>query len=247
LFLFVALSFGNTAQAQEKSLADIARETREKKAQNAKPTKVITTEDFSGVAAEPVKPTDDPIAVVKRAGMALARDTQHICQSNSSGNSGPGWEKSQIFQVAGQGRQRLLTNDNGAKDGRLEYVVINGRVYMKSGGAAWQSAEKNGWNDTQLSGMLASAGIPDELKFGYSVEQLKFVRVDTIAGSEVLEYESLIHTYDMERTIRVWIGANDGMLYRSEMTTRGIGQGATSWRTSTTCSYGTAPQIEAPI
>ena len=247
LILFVALGFANSAQGQEKSLADIARETREKKAQSAKPAKVITTEDFSGVPADPVKPTDDPIAVMKRAGVALLRDTQHVCQSNSTGNSGPGWTKSQIVQVAGPGRQHLVMSDSDSKDGKMEYVVIEGRVYVKVGAGAWQSAEKNGWNGTQLSGMLASAGIPDELKFGYSPEQLKFVRAETIAGSPVLAYESLLHTIEMERTIRIWIGANDGMLRRSEMNTRGIGTGASSWQTSTTCSYGNAPQIEAPI
>jgi len=149
--------------------------------------------------------------------------------------------------VAGPGRQRLLTNNSDSKDGRLEYVAIEGRVYVKSGAGGWQSASKSGWNETQLAGMLESAGIPDELKFRYSAEQLKFVRAETIAGSTVLAYESLIQTYDMDRTIRIWIGANDGTLRRSEMITRGKGQGAISWQTSTTCSYRTAPQIEAPM
>jgi hypothetical protein len=94
--------------------------------------------------------------------------------------------------------------------------------------------------------MLASAGIPDELKFRYSPDELKFVQTDSIAGSPVLMYESVIHTVDMDRTIRIWIGANDGLLRRSEMKALGK-DNSPSWQTKTTCSYGNAPQIQAPM
>jgi len=240
------LIFAAPSVAQEKSLADIARETREKKAQSSKPAKVITTDDFAGTPPQPVKSTDDPPEVVKRAGMALVQDAQHVCHSESSGNSGPGWVKSHVVEVAGAGREHIVFNDSSSKDGRLEYTVIDHHVYVKSGGNGWQPAEKAGWNDAQLSGMLVSAGIPDELKFGYSPEQLKFVQIDTIAGSPALLYESLLHTFDMDRTIRIWIGANDGLFRRSEMTTRGKNN-SPSWQTKTTCSYGSAPQIQAPM
>ena len=137
--------------AQEKSLTDIARETREKKAQSSKPARVITTDDFAGTPAEPVKPTDDPSGVVNRAGVALVKDAQHVCQTESSGNSGPGWTKSQIVEVAGTGREHILINDGSSKDSRLEYVVFDNRAYLKSGALGWQPAEKAGWNETQLS------------------------------------------------------------------------------------------------
>jgi len=140
-----------------------------------------------------------------------------------------------------------VVSDSSTKDGRLEYVVIEHRVYVKSGTSSWQPAEKIGWNEAQLAGMLGSAGIPDELKFGYSPEQLKYVRTDTIAGSTTLIYESVLHTYDMDRTIQIWIGANDGLPRKSQMTTLGKGSGASSWQTNTTCSYRAAPQIEAPM
>ena len=246
LLLFLTLSFAYPAQSQEKSLADIARETREKKAQSAKPAKVITTEDFAGVPAQPVKSTDDPPGVVKRAGIALVKDTQHVCQSESNGNSGPGWVKSQVVQIAGTGRKHIVLNDSSSKDGRLEYVAVENRVYVKSGGGVWQSAERMGWNEAQLSGMLAGVGIPDELKFGYSPEQLKFVRMDTVAGFPGLLYESQLHTIEMDRTIRIWVGANDGFFRQSEMSTQGKGN-SSSWQTKTTCSYGNAPQILAPM
>jgi len=97
-----------------------------------------------------------------------------------------------------------------------------------------------------LSGMLAGVGIPDELKFGYSSEQLKFVRMDTLAGSPGLLYESQLHTIEMDRTIRIWVGANDGFFRQSEMSTQGKGN-SSSWQTKTTCSYGNAPQILAPM
>jgi hypothetical protein len=242
------LLFVVSARAQDKSLTDIARESREKKAQSSKPAKVITNEELGGGAPEPVKATDEPVQVVYKARAALLKDPQHVCQIDAAGNSGPGWNDKTLIEVGGQDRKHVVLDKN---PGYVEYIMIGQQVYFRLRGQAWKrSEEMNGLNSTKLAPFLEGAELPQPLNFGYGAGDLKFVGSETAGGARAFRYEDKIHSGDMERTISIWIGANDGLFRKSDMqtTTRStMGGPATVWRETATCSYGGNVMIEAPL
>ncbi len=234
--------------AQDKPLGDVTRESRAGKSQVPHAAKVITNEDFAGPVAQPVKVTDDPTEVVKRAEISLRHDTQHVCRSESAGNQGPqrGWTRTQVIEISGADRIHMVSNDSTSKEGSIEYIVVDKRVYVKSAITSWQRAEKLGWDEPKLTQLLYSSGIPNEMKFGYAPGDLKFIRTETIGGSPTFLYQDVIHAFAIDRTIRIWIGTNDGLLRRSEMTTGDPDTGSRDSE-STNCSYGTAPAIQSPL
>jgi hypothetical protein len=237
-------------QAQEKSLADIARESREKKAQSSKPAKVITNEELGGGAPEPVKATDDPVQVVGRARIGLLRDTLHVCRREASGNSGPGWTDSRLIEVAGD-RKHFITSTNDIQQGHNQYTIIVGRVYMKAANGPWQRpADKPGIDETKVAQMVEGLQLPDVLNFRYDSGTLKLIRNEAVEGAPAFLYQYHAQAGDMERTISIWVGANDGLFRKSDMqtTTRStLGGPATVWRETATCAYGGIVMIEAPL
>src|SRR5258708_8328913 len=100
------------AFAQDPSLGDVARASRDHHAQSPKAGKVFNNEDSNPQA---IKDGEDPLAVFQRARLGFIHDTGHRCQEESSGNSGPGWKKSATYEVEATDRMRLVSRDGSAQ------------------------------------------------------------------------------------------------------------------------------------
>ena len=252
LVLFAILLSGISSAAQEQSLGDIARAARNRKSEASHPAKIITNDELSGAPAEPVKATDDPAQVVSKARTALLRDTLHVCRSESAGNSGPGWVDSRFVEVGAADRKHFLSINrlpNDPNGERIEYIAIADKMYMKTGNGAWIRSGQSGWDERRLTLLLDSSAMPQALGFRFDAGTLKLIRTDTVDGGPAFLYQYSARTYDLDRTISIWIGANNGRLLRSEMQTAqrdstGLGS---SWKETATCSYGGNVNIEAPM
>jgi hypothetical protein len=243
------LLFAVSTRAQDKPLGDVAREARAGKSESAHAAKVITNDELGGRSAEPVAATDDPVQVVGRARVGLLRDTLHVCRREAVGNSGPGWTDTRVMEVAGE-RKHFATSNGDTKQGRAEYIIIAGRVYMKTPNGPWQRpADKQGMDETRVAQMIESTGLPDVLNFQYDSSTLKLIRNEAVEGAPAFLYQYHVQAGDMERTISIWIGANDGLFRKSEMqtVTRSYGSAPIMWRETATCSYGGNVLIEAPL
>jgi hypothetical protein len=248
LFLTV-LGSANSLAAQDEPLGDVAREARARKSQAQKPAKIITNDEMEGRAGQPVSASDDPLTVVNRARTALLRDRLHVCRRETAGNSGPGWMDSRLIEVSGPDRKHILVN-NDPKQGRSEYIIVAERVYFRSGNGPWErSWEKRGWDESKLAQLLESMELPEVLKFGFGAGDLKLIRTESVDGAPAFLYQYSVHAGDMDRTISIWIGANDGLPRKTDMTTvtRSYGSAAVSWREAASCSYGGDVVIAAPM
>ncbi len=95
----------------------------------------------------------------------------------------------------------------------------------------------------------AGALIPYVLMFGYNAGDLTLVGSESVGGEPTFRYEHKIHAGDMDRTIDIWVGANDGLPRRTHMltvTTTVAGAVPIRWTEDATCSYGEKFTIEAP-
>lgn len=246
-FVAGVLAFAIPLAAQERPLGDVARESRANKDKTSRPTKVITNEELGGGTPEPVKATDDPVQVVFKARAALLKDTQHVCRVEANGNSGPGWTDSTLVEVGGADRRHFLQIKN---PDRVEYIVIGQRVYAKLGNGSWESSwGQKGVDEAKLAQMLEGMGVSQAMFFGYGPGELKMVRSEAVGGVPALLYEDKIHAGDMDRTISIWVGANDGLPRKTEMqtVTRTWGSAPIVWRETMTCFYGGTISIREPM
>src|SRR5712692_3531241 len=111
LFTIATRSF-----SQDRALGDVAREARN--AHPPKATKVLTDDSPEPKA---VTSDDDPLDVINRAHLALVRGIAHRCRDEASGNSGPGWAKTQITEVSGIDRIHVTVTDQGPNSKQGEW------------------------------------------------------------------------------------------------------------------------------
>lgn len=226
--------------AQEPA-GDSGRFISDQEAKSKPATKILTDED-SGPAA--IRAGEDPLQVFQRARARFLRDSSHRCREESSGKSGPGWRKSEIYEVEGADRMRIQVED-GSK--RSEWLLVGGTFYFKEDGMAWRRITSE--QEVFQARFNFSTLIPQELNFGFKAGDLKQVGSQVVGGVRVVIYQFTGDTVDMDRTISFWLGKRDSLPYRVDMRTvsKERFSPVTTWYESTTCTYGIRVEIEAPI
>jgi hypothetical protein len=240
--LWLALALTLPAFSQEPSLGDVARASREQRAQSPKPPKVFSNEDSNPQA---IKDGEDPLAIFQRASLGFQHDTAHRCQEESSGNSGPGWKKSATYEVAATDRMRIVALEGSA---RVEWLLVGDAYYTKENGGRWRKLTEP--QEIAQGRFTFPAGlIPQELRFGFHAGDLKSLGDQVIGGTRAVLYRYTAHLSDFDRTVDYWIGKQDSLPQRIEMRTesRSWGTAPTVWTESIRCSYGVALKIEPPI
>jgi len=233
------------ADSQETPLGDVARQSRENKSQSPHAKKVISNEDTEPQA---INPNDAPVEVVARAGDALVRNESHRCNTNSNGNSGPGFEDENIIEVSGKDRVHVIVNQARPTPSINEIIVIGDDYYRKAGNGPWKkiSAQEAGF-----AGRLTVDSIlrPNIFKFGFKSGDLKLVGTPLLNGTKTYQYQYIANAsnaYDLERTINIWLGANDDLPRRTEMTTFTPSTGI-RWNETVSCIYGVSTKIQPPL
>ena len=242
--LAIILVSGTFSSAQDKPLGDVAREARAGKSDSAHATKVVTNEDF-GPHLEPVGENEDPAEVLNKARAALLADTVHTCRHQITNNSGPGSFVESLTETAGPDRVHVTINRLGGSDpGRYELIVIGNDTYHRTGNAAWQK-------DAGHTGLPAQiGGLAEGLSYGSS--GFKLVRRETIDGSPTFLYENKFRAGSLDKTIDIWVGANDHLPRKTEITavTNDSGNShvaPTITRDTSTYSYGPVSEIKPPM
>lgn len=120
--IFVSGTFlsGTLSYAQDKPLADLAREARAQKAISPQAKKVVTDDDFKPAPPAPVAATDTPLEVVKKAANLLLHDPAHSCRRQTVNNSGPGWADDRVTEAAASNRYHIVTTQLRTDPGRYE-------------------------------------------------------------------------------------------------------------------------------
>lgn len=222
--------------AQDRSLGEVAREARASKSRKA--TRVFTDEEM---APKSLTPSDDPIKVISNAASGLSHNRNHLCRREAEGNSGPGWADITTIEVAGDDRMHVTVATSRPSAGRREMIRIGDNLFVR---------DNNGpWRKTSPASVGLSRGrgfIPDPLNFSFQPGDLKYLGREVIGGVPTFLYVDVIHAYDLERTIKIWVGAADGLPRRTEMQTATPSSGV-KWHETFSCSYGVGAEIEAPI
>ena len=244
-FVTGAFGYDSLAFAQDKPLGDVAREARAQKSESPQGKKVITDEDFKPAPPAPVAATDSPMEVVNKARNLLLHDTAHSCRRQTVGNSGPGWADDRVTEAAAPNRYHIVTTQLRSNPGRYEAIIIGDDVYGRKGNEPWQKLEQY---QAQLQ-RSAGALIPDVLMFGFSGADLKLAGSESVDGAPTFRYEYKVHVVDMDRTIDIWVGANDNLPRKTHMLTVTAVPNSQPirWTEDATCSYGVRVTIEPPM
>ena len=235
------------SSAQDTPIGDVARAARAQKAQAPRTTKVVTNDEL-GPQLGPVAETDDPAEVVNKASRALRADTAHTCRQEVSNNSGRGSFAESIREIAGPDRTHIVINRRGLDTARIELIIIGTDVYSRNGNGLWARNSAS-----EFGGPMPLNPLPEALQIVYSSGGLKLLRREIVNGSPTFLYEDKFHpggVSNRDRTIDIWIGANDGLPRRVEMTTTEKTASfiaTTVDRDTTTCSYGPVPEIKPPL
>jgi|SRR5579859_241335 len=235
--VFVALLLAGVCLAQDTPLGDIARANRTKKTPNA--GKVVTDEDLGTGGLEPINANEEPNDVITKARTVLVSDTPHRCMKQSAGNSGPGWTDEMISEVAGRDRVHVIVKQN-AVDGEL--LLIGDDIYRRIGSAPWQKLEGN--DARAVRDQISGAQFSQPMVFDYTRGELKSAGKQMLGAIPVYVYTADLNTYEMQRTIKIWVGANDHRPLRTEMHT--LNTDGLRWQEDWSCEYGVNVQIEAP-
>ena len=233
------ITIGTFSFSQDRPLGDVAREAR--KSGSPKSKKVFTDEDSEPKA---LKPEDDPLDVINRARLALIHDS-HRCRDEASGNSGPGWARTETTEVSGRDRVHLIVVNQRPTSNQGEWIIIDDDAYVRSENSAWRKTVPLEMG-IHPGSRAVEVLIPDPLKFGYKHGDFRLAGRDSIDGRPAFLYQFEIHSADMDRVIKLWISTNDGLLRRSDMSTLDKSMG-TSWRQTDSCAYDVNVTIESPM
>ena len=228
--------------AQDQSMGDAARQARAAKSEAPHSTKVVTNEDL-GADLGPVSETDDPSKVLNKARRAWMADMPRTCREVSTNNSGPGSSVEALREIAAADRAHIAATRRGGSDpGHSELIVIGKDMYSRTGTGAWRK--------DVVEGGTSFYQLPADLTFEYG--SLKLIRRDAVEGAPTFLYETKFHPGGMafrDRTIDIWIGANDNLLRRLATVTKETEpmSGGIEERETMTCTYGRVPEIKPPI
>ncbi|HXJ89735.1 MAG TPA: hypothetical protein VMS18_23170 [Candidatus Binatia bacterium] len=241
--LLLVLVLAPFTLAQEPSLGDVARATRAQQSQSPKNAKVFSNEDSD---PQEIKDGEDPFDVLNRAWHLFAHDTAHRCQQESSGNSGPGWKKSNTMEVAAPDRMRTIYQEGST---RSEWIMVGNAHYEREGSGPWRKLTDPG--QSKLADIVFSQGVlpgPESLS-QFKPGELKSLGKQVIGADQTVLYRYSIHLSDFDRTFDFWIGTHDSLPRRVDMHTesRTSISAPEVWRESTTCVYGIEIKIEPPM
>jgi hypothetical protein len=248
LALAIILCSALLSQAQDAPMGDVARAAREQKSQAPRAAKVVTDEEL-GPQAGPVNQTDDPADVVNRASRSLQANIAHTCRQELTNNSGPGSRVEKTTQIAGPDRARIIIDRKGLDTAHIELIAIGTDLYHREGAGPWDKYPANGGPSSPVS----LNQLPEALNNTYARGEFTLVRREAINGSATFMYESKYHPGGVpgrDRTIDVWVGADDGLPREVEMTTSERTASfiaPTVDRDTTTCTYGPMAEIKPPI
>lgn len=129
-----------------------------------------------------------------------------------------------------------------------EFIIIEDTTYMNSGGGDWLTIEGTDMTSTVESTLEAFAGanVIEDRQNSLSQRDVNYEGKETINGVDTLVYsfdEGLEGTA-ISGGIRMWIGEDDGLLYRQEVESK-IGDAES--RMIMNFEYGAAVTIEPPV
>jgi hypothetical protein len=236
---------GTLSVAQDKPLGDVARDARAQKLGSPQAKKVVTDDDFKPAPPMPVAATDTPVEVVNKARNLLLHDTAHQCRRQTVNNSGPGYADDRVTEAAAPNRYHIVTTQSRTNPGRYEEIIIGEDVYGKNRNEPWQKMESSQARIQRSVSVL----VPDALVFTYPNGGLELAGRESLDGAPTLRYEYKTHAGDMDRTIDIWVGANDNLPRKTHMLTVTAVHGLQSirWTEDATCTYGEKFAIEPPM
>ena len=233
------------SSAQDKSIGDVAREAHAEKSE-ARHAKKIVTDDDLGPNRGPVTETDDPVTVVREAWRAFLADAWHTCRMEETNDSGTGSIIQSLIEVQGRDRLHMVINrQGGPQPGRLEIIFVGKDIYNRNASGHWEKY-------TTTTGALRRSPFDNLLEI-VDDGRLKLVRRETIDGSPSFVYENKYHPGGVsmrDTTVDIWIGANNHRIHKAQTLnseTLSLNTAPLVNRDTTTCSYGSMPQIEPPI
>ncbi|HKV91404.1 MAG TPA: hypothetical protein VJW20_02530 [Candidatus Angelobacter sp.] len=213
----------------------------------------VTVLVIAGLAAcrkEVIHASDDPSTVVRDAEAKFAQDFNHRCQMENSGNSGPGWQDHQVYEVAAPDRYRIITENRlGGELQKGEILVIKDEAYRRLGDGAWQKM------DPRWMGYLKKTGgppMPISSAIGYRIDpgSVKFAGNDRVDGETTLRYEMNADNHvEMTKQIVYWVGVHDGLPHKTEerVETKSWGSAPMTSHSVMSCTFGEHLKIDAPI
>jgi len=235
------------SSAQDTPMGDVARAAREQNSQAPHAAKVVTDEEL-GPQVGPVSETDDPADVVNKAARALQANIAHTCRQELTNNSGRGSFAETTTQIAGPDRAHMIVNRKGLDTAHFEFIAIGTDVYHRDGNSPWEKLPEN----ASPAAPAALNRLPEALNNVYARGEFTLVHREAVNGRLTYMYESKYHPGGVagrDRTIHVWVSANDGLPLEVEMTTT---EKIASYlapivdRDTTICTYGPGPEITAP-
>jgi hypothetical protein len=245
VLLAMLLICGASLSAQDRSLGDVARESRAPKAPSAKAKKVLTDEDS---ITKPISDGDEPTEVVTNAFLALARNTSHRCVEEASGNSGPGWSKTSITEIAGPDRTHVISDEIRPAPRHQEWIWIGDDLFLKEENSPWRKI-RNPQMHNYLLPKDVRAPAKADLNQQYNGWDTRLVGREVLGGVPVMQYRFSVHTDDFEKIVTTFVGVNDGLPYKTETWTSSR-LGTTppiTWHDSTSCAFGVGIRIEPPV
>lgn len=200
------------------------------------------------IAAGPaINSGDDPLDVVERARVALARDTSHRCRQEVSNNSGPGSFTVLIIEVAGPDRFHMVVEERRSQPSRKELIIVGDDSYLMTGSGPWIKTKV----DARLYHRSTNVQMPERslLDSQYKGWDLKLVGREVLDGAPVFQYQFTFKQSGFFRTITTWVGINDNLPRGIEIFTedRSLGSVPVVTRDTTSCTYGTSFRIEPPF
>lgn len=237
--LLLVAAFSSPSFSQEPSLGDVARATRARQAKSPQPAKAFSNEDSGPVE---IKDGEDPLQVFEQARIGLLHSTSYRCQQESSGNSGPGWRKSESYEVAAADRMRMVAREGSDQ---VEWLLIGDDYYEKPNRGPWKKLTSP--QELALAKMVFP-GLTVPLGMQFQPGELKSLGDQVVAGVRTVLYRFTTHNVEMDRTINFWFGKQDSLPRRVEMRTESKSSGTAPiiWQESTSCSYGVVVKIEPP-
>jgi hypothetical protein len=199
---------------------------------------------------EIISTADDPVTVVKNAETKFSKDFTHRCRMESTGNSGPGWQDKQLYEVAAADRYRIVSEKkNGTQTQQGELLVIREDIYQRQDEGPWRKLGPEWGAYFRRSG---GPPMPMSSAIGYRIDSgsLRFTGREDVEGEPSLRYQMDIDDHvEMKKTIVYWVGAYDGLPHKTEesVQTKMWGSAPMTRRAVMYCSYGEHPSIKAPL
>jgi hypothetical protein len=165
-----------------------------------------------GASAGVISPDDKPLDVMTKA-MRSQLDARSF-RARMEQSAANGMTNTMLVEYVSPDRYHVVREAKaGAKDPRLEYVIVGKETYAKTGDGPWTKFP------VDMGGMISSFKDPkiiEELRKGGEV---KFVGPDTLDGKPMLVYQytmDKVGAVAIKSVTKTWVSVADGMPRKSE-------------------------------